>query len=158
MGGTGLEPVTPACRFGAAVRAGSRMFGQVAWLSRIRPAGELGSERERTSSVAIVATLLPTFSAGACAPTSQSRSVAVWAPTEPATNRDDPQPASGPDACRPFPIARGDEPSALASALAKAGKRPCESASEAKGVSVLSIHAQRRGTAPNCPWLKAMAW
>jgi hypothetical protein len=65
VGGTGLEPVTPACRFGAAVRISSLRCAQSARLSGIRLASERLSERERTSSVAIVATRLPT-SGGWC--------------------------------------------------------------------------------------------
>ncbi len=55
MGGNGLEPVTPACRFGAA-------FASVRWRSverlvkRNLPASERLSERERTLILAILAT------------------------------------------------------------------------------------------------------
>src|SRR4051794_41172702 len=48
MGGTGLEPVTPACR--------SRQFAQAAWLSGICPTTERWSEPERTLVLAILAT------------------------------------------------------------------------------------------------------
>src|SRR2546423_5768829 len=55
VGGTGLEPVTPACRFAATVRARSPRFAETASLSQAT-ASEQSSERERTPSVAIVAT------------------------------------------------------------------------------------------------------
>ena len=59
MGGTGLEPVTPSLSTRSIVRAGSPGFAHDAWLSGIGPVSERSSERERTSSVAIVATPSP---------------------------------------------------------------------------------------------------
>jgi hypothetical protein len=57
MGGTGLEPVTPACRDGAGVRTRSRQFAYTAWLCRIIPLSERSNEPERTPNLAILATL-----------------------------------------------------------------------------------------------------
>ena len=57
MGGTGLEPVTPSLSIRGGVRAGSLCVRPAAWLSGIvSRATERLSERERTLSVAIVAT------------------------------------------------------------------------------------------------------
>jgi hypothetical protein len=56
MSGTGLEPVTAACRAGAAVRIGSLAFAQATWLSGIGLATERLSARERTLFLAILAT------------------------------------------------------------------------------------------------------
>jgi hypothetical protein len=78
VGGTGLEPVTPSL----SIRGGrSGRFAVVrsgAWLSEIDRPSERLSERERTSSVAIVATRLPASSAGG--PSSQ-RASAVFRAT-----------------------------------------------------------------------------
>ena len=48
MGGTGLEPVTPSLSIRGSVRVSSLEFAQTARLSRIWPATERLSERERT--------------------------------------------------------------------------------------------------------------
>jgi hypothetical protein len=51
MGGTGLEPVPPACRDGAAVRARSLRCAQCAPLSEIQELTERSSEPERTPTL-----------------------------------------------------------------------------------------------------------
>jgi hypothetical protein len=56
VGGTGLEPVAPSLSTRSRVRVSSLMFAQSAWLSGNQSASERLTERERTSSVAIVAT------------------------------------------------------------------------------------------------------
>jgi hypothetical protein len=56
MGGTGLEPVTPSLSIRSSVRDGSPRFANRALLSQEQVASERLSERERTLSVAIVAT------------------------------------------------------------------------------------------------------
>ena len=56
MGGTGLEPVPPACRYGAAVRASSLRCAQTATLTAIQPATERVSAPERPLILAILAT------------------------------------------------------------------------------------------------------
>jgi hypothetical protein len=58
VGGTGLEPVTPSLSTLSSVRVSSLMFAQRAWLSGIPSPRERWSERERTPSIAIVATRL----------------------------------------------------------------------------------------------------
>ena len=59
VGGTGLEPVTPSLSTRSSVRVSSLRFAQGAWLSGISRRANL-TERERTSSVAIVATRIQT--------------------------------------------------------------------------------------------------
>jgi hypothetical protein len=94
VGGTGLEPVAPSL----SIRSGrSRRFADVRsgrMVERIRPADELPSERERMSSVAIVATLLPTFRLVLAHRRPRRRVSPCGLPQTPA-NRDNPQPASG---------------------------------------------------------------
>jgi len=56
MGGTGLEPVTASLSIRGSVRVGPLMFAQNAWSSGISRRAKHLSERERTPTVAIVAT------------------------------------------------------------------------------------------------------